>query len=110
MPGVERASLANRPRAPHAGCTLVRTRARTLHRLQRPGVCAMFRGAMYMHRYGAVLLSLAIAGTGCENKSKPKDTAGTPGSEAAAKPAGDDLKAEPVGKDPAAALPAQPRP
>lgn len=51
----------------------------------------------------------ALAATGCENKSKPRDTATSAGGGAAAKPAGDDMKPEPVGKDPAA-LPAQPRP
>ena len=61
------------------------------------------------HRYGAILFAVAIAATGCENKSKPKDTAGGAAEPAAAKPAGDDMKAEPVGKDPAA-LPTQPRP
>jgi peptidyl-prolyl cis-trans isomerase A (cyclophilin A) len=68
---------------------------------------------MYQHRYSVVVLALALAGTGCENKNKPKET-GSPaggGAQEAAKPT-DDLKAEPVGKDPGGqpALPAQPSP
>jgi peptidyl-prolyl cis-trans isomerase A (cyclophilin A) len=65
-----------------------------------------------MNRLAAVVLACA-AFAACDNKAKPKDTggtgsapAGTPGS-AAAKPT-DDMKPEPVGKDPG--LPAQPRP
>ncbi len=66
---------------------------------------------MYTHRYRAISLALAaLAFAGCENKNKPTETA-TPPSGSAAKPAGDDMKPEPVGKDPGgAALPAQPSP
>jgi peptidyl-prolyl cis-trans isomerase A (cyclophilin A) len=61
---------------------------------------------MTTYRFAAVMFAVAIAATGCDNKSKPKDSGGGTGS--AAKPLGDDMKPEPVGKDPA--LPTQPRP
>lgn len=61
------------------------------------------------YRYGAIFFAVAIAATGCENKSKPKETAGGTAGTAATKPAGNDMTAEPVGKDPAA-LPTQPSP
>jgi len=66
---------------------------------------------MHTNRLAAVLFALAAI-AGCDNKARPKDTGGnatpatpTPGS--AAKPT-DDMKPEPVAKEPA--LPTQPSP
>jgi peptidyl-prolyl cis-trans isomerase A (cyclophilin A) len=65
---------------------------------------------MHTHRYLAISFALAaLAFAGCENKSKPTEPAPAPGSQAAPKPAGDDMKPEAVEKGPGA-LPSQPSP
>lgn len=71
----------------------------------------MFPGVMHTYRFAAALFAV-VAATGCDHKAKPKDNLPSqpspdPTPNAANKPT-DDMKPEPVGKDPGSA--AQPTP